>query len=524
MQRLSLPAFGETNYTDHTESKTSRVLTLQNVSDDAFDRYLAYFAENGFCVHETRERDRHRFAALVKDSDGIFLNAYAGIRELTIVTERNSLYASHQDCAREQICTAQITQIELTDFGMSYVIRLSDGRFLVIDGGRDLEADREQLMRCLREQSVGEKPVIAAWILTHPHSDHFHCFIGVMERYRDALTVESVLLNFPEADDLVHYPKLTSDSSRFDYDTSGVVNIPLMYEQIAQSGATLYTTHTGQIYKIGGATLEILASMDDTIHVTQNINATSLVIRMELAGQIILWMTDASMEYARIPEKYGDHLRADILQVPHHGFQSGSAQAEIAGYDLIRPPVCLLPVSSLNAYTLFCAHKPSFRHLAEQDYVREMITGTPQRTIPLPYTPPTQARAELDRAYRAGRERCGATAWIYTELFTARQEDFHFTLLNTTHATATVWIELFFEHDKQRVRGIKATVPAGSLKTLCIVGNEVEPDVAPYFNWLSLTKQGIPENAPFAARFISDVPIVVSHKEHTASYRSSVEW
>ena len=37
-------------------------------------------------------------------------------------------------------------------------------------------------------------------------------------------------------------------------------------------------------------------------------------------------------------------------------------------------------------------------------------------------------------------------------------------------------------------------------------------------DWLSLKKRGVPENADFAVRFLSDVPIVVSHPDHTPAY------
>ena len=100
------------------------------------------------------------------------------------------------------------------------------------------------------------------------------------------------------------------------------------------------------------------------------------------------------------------------------------------------------------------------------------------------------------------------------------QSENEFTLLNMTHAKPTVWIELFFESKDQCIRHIKTDLGILSIKTLSIVGEDVDPD-ALYFNWLSLKKQGIPENADFAVRFLCEVPIVVSHKTHKATYTSS---
>lgn len=516
MELFNIPAFGEACAENRTNAK-SRVFVLSDVGEESFDGYLKLLDNAEFIKKEEYTAGAHRFAAYSKDNDGVFLNYFAPVRELTIAAEDNCAYFDFADTPREHSLPAQITQIELEDFGMSYVIRLPDGRFIVIDGGRDFEPDRERLWNCLSEGSPEEKPVIAAWILTHPHSDHYLCFIGFMEQYGDRVTVERYILNFPEADDLVHYPKLDRKDKRFE-DSSGLTNIPKMWEQIKRSGGIAYTAHTGQRFNIGGASLKILASMDDTIHLSTNINASSLVIRMELCGQVILWATDASFSDARLPEKFGDHLRADILQVPHHGFQCGTAEAMMRGYDLIRPKVCLLPVSEYNAYTAFSAHKESTRYLMTKiGEVGEFIVGTPQRTITLPYTAPSSARAEHDSLYCRGQLRSGANTWVFTELNTAREEDFVFTLMNMTHAAADVTIELYFESSKQMVRSIKATAAPLVIKKLNIVGDEVDGDHE-YFDWLSLKKRGVPENVPFAVRFLSDVPIIISHPDHSAVY------
>ena len=208
----------------------------------------------------------------------------------------------------------------------------------------DLEPDADELFKTIKEGSPDEKPVIAAWILTHAHSDHFHCVMPFMDKYGELVTVERFMYNFPERDDLEHYPKLKHKDKRF-VDSSIYTNIPLMEERIAKCGAKVYMPHTGQKYIIGDAVLEILSSIDDTIHVSDDINPTSLFIRMELGGQVILWSADASYSDGCIPDRYADYLKADILQIPHHGFGMGNPKKEIEGYEYIKPETCFLPVS-----------------------------------------------------------------------------------------------------------------------------------------------------------------------------------
>jgi hypothetical protein len=155
--------------------------------------------------------------------------------------------------------------------------------------------------------------------------------------------------------------------------------------------------------------------------------------------------------------------------------------------------------------------------MTKLDSVEEFIVGTPQRTISLPYSAKKNARAEHEALYKRGQNRSGANTWVFTELNTARESDFVFTLINMTNQVADVTIELYFDDSWRMVRSIKATAPALVVKKLNIVGDEVNGDFE-YFDWLSLKKRGVPENADFAVRFLSDVPIVVSHPDHTPAY------
>ena len=153
-----------------------------------------------------------------------------------------------------------------------------------------------------------------------------------------------------------------------------------------------------------------------------------------------------------------------------------------------------------------------------QTGVEEIITGSIQRTITLPYSAPLYAKRELERKYLTGIDRCGSCTWVYTDLSTDCQEDFQFTILNMTNVAAVVWISLYFEDASQNISSIKAEVKGESVRKICIIGEDVDDD-ALYFNWASLRKKKVPEHVSYAVRFMSDIPVVVSHEKHAASYR-----
>ncbi len=519
---IKIPAFGETNFAANQENANSHVTIISEAEKQTFASYCEMFANEGFVKKEEYTNDTHLYAAYSKDNTGIFLNYFENTGELTVVKETNCLYFSYSDNMMEASVTAQITQIHLEDFGMSFAVRLSDGRFILFDGGREFEPDCDRLYECLKAGSPYSKPVIAAWIMTHPHSDHFHCCMPFIDKYGDDVVIEKFMFNFPEHDDFEHYPALANKDWRFE-DSSPHTNIPKFKERIARTNADVYTPHTGQIYQIGDAKCEILSSMDNTIHCSSDVNASSVVVRMELGGQVILWTADASFSIAKIPERYGEYLKSDILQIPHHGFQVGTAEGEIEGYEYIKPSVCFIAVSDYNAYTAFCTFRKGTAHIMSKSGIDELITGEVQRTITLPYNAPAYAKKELERKYLAGRENCGAYTWIYTDLDTSCKEDFCFTVLNTTQIAANISIDIFFEDSSRTIRYIKAQIPAMSVRRICVIDSNDADGDALYFNWMSLKARGIPENAAFAVRFISDLPVVVSHKTHREGYRSSIE-
>lgn len=519
MKDILLPAFGETDFTETAENANARLIVLRDATDETFRDYCALLEREGCTRRESYETSAVHFAAFEGDKTGYFLTYFPRIGEMNVIVERDCAYFSYRNNTRALALPTLVTQPELVDFGLCYVIRLSDGRFIVFDGGRDFEPDRKTLYECLVAQSPDEKPVIAMWVLTHPHTDHFHCFLGFADEYGDKVVVESFLLNFPDANDLVHYPKLTHTHPHIG-DTSGPTNIPRMWERIERLGAVAYMAHTGQRYEVGNAKLEILSCQDDTITRATSINASSVVIRMELEGQVILWTADVSFSVARLSERYGEYLKADILQVPHHGFQSGTPEAEIAGYDLIRPRVCLHPANDITAFTSFCTYRRATRYLMCAPYVEEWITGNPTRTLQMPYAPKEGTKEKLNRMVLGGIKNSGGCAWIFTGLSTAREEDFRFTFVNMTYLPTTVNLRIVFEDRARNIDGIRVELKPLCVKTLNIVGEEANTD-AGYCNGGALKLRGIPENAPFAIQFLSEAPVVISHEHHTPAYHTS---
>ncbi len=519
MLPLNLPLFNETDFKPYMVNNNSSGYNISGSNLEDFFNYCKEFEKHGLIKAEGYETPLHSFAAYKFNDYGIFINFYENLKEINIAVESDCHYFDFKDISLEKTVTPQITQLELVDFGMSYAVRLSDGRFIIFDGGWDFEPDVNNLLKTLKENSPYEKPIVAAWFLTHPDCDHFHCFVGVLDRFAGEIEIEKVLFNFPEADDQRYTDRFTSVVRRLEGYGSDGNYIDRLKAHIEKYKIPTFMPHAGQVYRIGDAVCEILSSIDDTIYAYNGINCMSLVVRMELGGQVILWTADSECDSSRIMQRYGDYLKADILQIAHHGFSSDADDSQIDTYEVIKPSVCLLPVSDYNAYTALDNFIESSRFLFSKLGVDEVIAGTPQRTITLPYTAPEYAKNELEKSYLSGLDNNGSRTWIFSGLYTANKEDFVFTVLNTGRMTE-VLIEMFFEKNSDKIGYIKAELSGQSVKTICITNkNDVVTDYK-FFNWDELDKKGIPTNCQFAVRFIAKEPIVVSNKNHRATYFS----
>lgn len=523
---LTIPAFDETEYFDNQENKSARVVLINGCQQGCFADYCTLLEKNGFVQKEQFSLEHRCFAAYEKDGWGVFLNYFVNTAQLQLVLEENTPYFSYADTCGEICTTPQLTQVWLGDYGLSDVIRLSDGRLIIIDGGNVYESDADGLFARLKKDSPFEKPVIAAWILTHPHSDHYFCFFPFMKKYGQEVTVERFFFNFPEADDMAHYPKLAAEKAAFARwlgvaDTAYCDVLHMFRQEVEKMGVPVFVPHTGQRYTLADAKLNFFASIDDTIHCSQNINATSLMFSMELGGQKILLTGDGSFSDAMLAERYGQELKADILQAPHHGFGCGTAEGQIRGFRLIDPAVCLLPVEQKLAYTSFTTYREGTNYLFTRMNIQEMITGEKERTLALPYTPDPVGAIQMRQRYLEGRDDTGARTWVFTDLNTGNKGDFVFSVLNTTYLNADISVELYFENMQKKIihvnnRGLRL----GVFRLNCLLRPDEDQTQfdAPDF----LESRGIPRNTYFAVRFTSSLPVVISHRNHTPAYRSSI--
>ena len=346
------------NLTEAHEAFGDAFVMTVSASDTAYEDFCGALRDAGWSVYTAREEYQNRFATYLGFCERLFLCYSAFGQKLRMVVERGEglLPPRAEDRDYTMRTTPLVTQVELAyckaDCGMSYVIRLSDGRFVIIDGGYDEYEEAERLYDVLKSQNVLEKITVAAWIITHPHGDHYLCFMQFCKDHGNSVDIQQLLYNWP-LPSMCKYPCNTTA-----YDAL-----------VASLGIDVIVPHTGQRFCYADAVFDVLFACEDLYpNVIRNTNDSSIVLRMDLGGKRFLWLADAEfVSCEEICRTFSAKaLKCDILQVGHHGYDGGSPEL----YRRSDPEALLWPCPDFWYYPVrlwksndFLRKSPNIKHI-----------------------------------------------------------------------------------------------------------------------------------------------------------------
>lgn len=255
------------------------------------------------------------------------------------------------------VCTAQLWQLDVYNQpdsnnwgGMGYIIRLTDGTFVIVDGGYSDPKESANIYSILTQNNVlSGKPVITAWFITHAHLDHYGALNKFAQEHANDVTVKGFYYNLPGNDILVG-----TDVSK---EATGYQITEAMTQF---DGAKLYgKMHTGMTVGFSGATATVLYTHEEgtmtyykngafvwsgTANKFEDANDSSMVIKFTIGTQTFTVLGDVGDNPANwMTASHADAtLKADLMQVSHHGY---SYHAELKSlYQKIDPSVALWPM------------------------------------------------------------------------------------------------------------------------------------------------------------------------------------
>ncbi len=333
-----------------------------------YETYVNTLITEGYTVAQSYEADGCHYSLMSKDDSTVYVSYLRSVKDsgnygrLRVFEQTGSTdYYIPKSATVANECTPKLWQLDTqTDAnpiygsfaggsgGMSYVMRLTDGTFVIIDGGYNGDWDADNLYATLMENNVlSTKPVISAWFITHMHVDHYGALQRFSQKYSDDVTVKGFFYNFPS--------EITvSDGTLWEKNTVAVENAMKQF-----AGAKLYSRlHSGMTLGFAGVSVEVLATHEDlgqkyyttsflgtdmTTNKIYNVNDTSTVLRFHIGEQKILFLADAykGIEAALLHTYTEAYLKSDVMQMAHHGFEDGVSDTLIGVVD---PDVVLWPM------------------------------------------------------------------------------------------------------------------------------------------------------------------------------------
>ena len=304
---------------------------IRKASGERYFAVLEMLAGLGFSTRSERMIGEVSFRVLERGNEALFCSFSPNDRFIRVVRELDHIFPRESPAAGEVRVNPLVTQLRGaylgTDAGMGYLIRLCDGRFIMIDGFVGEYEEPDHLWDVIASQHVGEgKPVIAAWFITHPHGDHYWGTARFMKKYGEAVELQHLIYNFPRPD-MVNFSN------------------PALFTEFVEEWRDrieIYTPHAGERFVYADATFDVLFAGEEMYpDRSLGCNSTSLVMMMELAGRRVLWLGDLKKDGGDfIAKRYpAEVLDCEFLQVGHHGYGINSKKL----YNAIHPKVLMWP-------------------------------------------------------------------------------------------------------------------------------------------------------------------------------------
>ena len=297
-----------------------RRIRVYNCGDDSLQQ--CYRANSSVSYYTSKKRlEKIGWKKLWENS--IAENLFCEYRK-----EGNSVYLSYIPCQKTlqitsgnatpwidlpvqtAVCKPLLLQPWIT-IGMGEILRLPDGRFILIDGGDITGCAQEMLNTMRRYDILGERKMeVAAWIITHAHDDHYGALTEFAEKYADQLHVTQFIYNIPDGSETV-FCENRDNSMR-----------EVMKKIFPTFGnPPVCKIHAGAVVRIGEAQITFLGTHEErNVPYLEQMNDTCTIFEVALGGKRILFTGDLYSGGATFLESmYGSNLKCDILQVPHHG-------------------------------------------------------------------------------------------------------------------------------------------------------------------------------------------------------------
>jgi hypothetical protein len=365
---------------------------FKDTSLEEYNSYKALLESEGYTLYTTNVIGENHFATYYNDLqivNAMFINYTFDYGEGTepitynearITVDSRSdfdLPSLEEENVYETTSAPMLTLISDSEIiwpgRMGYIYQLADGSFFVIDGGytdgnngtgggvrepgisTGCKSSAPYVMNVLKEYAPDPDNIrIAAWLITHMHEDHFGAFVDLAlnrdyEEDKNRITIEKVIYSTSCDENIKH---TSADQIRW---------INVFKRSISEEGwgeriMSKTKAHPGQRFFLRDLTLTVYTSEDllhfgarDPFAYKKYVNNTSIVTKVSFMGKEALYMADSSAASnpGVLAPIYNTSLKADILQVAHHGYADTDAGTV---YKYVNPQIVFWPSCAQHFY------------------------------------------------------------------------------------------------------------------------------------------------------------------------------